>query len=81
MADVGPIANPRLCIMAHNGTVAYKWQIYFITISEGTFNYAEIITLLDQLEHTSGYVVCPGITNFAVQDKESEGLGSTFWTS
>lgn len=64
MSEVGPIAIPRLCIMARDDVLVYKWQVFLKTVCEGTFNYAEVITYLQQLVHTSGYAICPGIREY-----------------
>lgn len=66
--NVGPIANPRLCIyVSHEGNIMYQWQVFFKSISEGSFDLSEVVAYLQQLDHTSRYVVCPGIQEYPSQ--------------
>lgn len=64
MAEVGPIANPRLCIVAHNDTMKYKWQILFKTISEENYSFEGVRMYLEQLRYSSGYTLCPGLKEY-----------------
>ena len=60
----GPIANPRLCIIACDGTLIYKWQIFFKTVAGGQYNLKNIEKYLHQLQPISGYVLCPGLSEY-----------------
>lgn len=63
--EVGPVANPRLCItVEESGSVEYKWQVFFNTISSGCLSETLLRQHLDELRPHSGYVICPGIRSY-----------------
>ena len=41
-----------------------KWQIFFHTVAGGDCTFEVVQPFLDQLLAGSGYVVCPGITEY-----------------
>ena len=63
-SDADPIANPRLCIVDDGSVLVYKWQVFSQTICQGNFNFSEVLLYLQQLEHYSGFVLCPGLKNY-----------------
>ena len=60
----GPIANPRLCIIADKCSVSFKWQILFETIASGRYCFEEAKVYPHQLLPQSGYELCPGIKEY-----------------
>ena len=64
MTEFGPLANPRLCIMADSGSVKYKWQVLFRTVSDGKYSTDQVRVYLEQLKPQSGYKVCPGLNEY-----------------
>ena len=62
--EVGPLANPRLCIFAKEGSLYYKWQVLFSTVTSSEYSLESVQPYLDQLEPRSGYVVCPGLSEY-----------------
>ena len=64
MTEFGPLANPRLCVMADSGAVKYKWQVLFKTISDGEYSVNKVQVYLEQLRPHSGYKVYPGLTHY-----------------
>ena len=45
MIDVGPLANPHLCVFTERGAVQFKWQVLFKTLASGSqcYNYRAIL--------------------------------------
>jgi hypothetical protein len=64
MTEFGPLANPRLCVFAEGGSVQYKWQVLFQTVSCGPYCEKVVKTYLEQLNPQSGFKVCPGIREY-----------------
>ena len=62
--EFGPLQNPRLCIYAAEDSLQFKWQVWFRTISSGTYTFGSVQSFLDQLSTDSGYRVCPGIREY-----------------
>ena len=67
MAQCGPMANPRLCIIGQEGKVSYTWQVLYKTVASGCYCTEEIQTYLQQLAPHSGYKLCPGIGQYNLQ--------------
>lgn len=49
MTEFGPLANPRLCVMAEGGSIQYKWQVLFKTITSGDYSTDAVKQYLDEL--------------------------------
>lgn len=61
----GLIQTPRLCVCFSPDKVQFSWQHYFVTVAEDICHGMSSITVyLDQLLPCSGYVICPGITEY-----------------
>ena len=65
-SSVGPIHNPRLCLFEEDGDLHYSFQVFFKEMDRGVSsnNFANIESYLTQFDETSGYVVCPGISEY-----------------
>ena len=64
LPEVGPLANPRLCVFAKEGSLYYKWQVLFSTVNESEYSLEGVQPYLDQLKPQSGYLLCPGLSEY-----------------
>ena len=64
--SVGLIHNPRLCLFEEDGALHYSFQVFFKEMDRGVSsnNFANIESYLTLFDGTSGYVVCPGISEY-----------------
>ncbi len=58
ITEFGPLANPRLCVFAYEGSLQYKCQVLFTTIASGEYSFENVQPYLDQLTPLSGYKLC-----------------------
>ena len=65
--SVGPMCNPRLCLAAADERINYSFQVFFKSIATGSCtldDLSQIERYLVQLSNKSGFLVCPGISEY-----------------